>query len=284
MSGRKTLASLWECGGWPASSFYFLWRSYSRNKSTDGEADILCLYSGHILFAWKDEAENRRTEGSSLAKDRYPNLLTSTRTYFFRRAVAAAVDWLTRGPKGSLWPVLAFYTAVSTGYWGLPIVGHWTTRMVGSGTDPLNIFVWSMAWWPYALTHGINPLILNKVFVPVVTDAGWRTVVPLLSVAASPLTLTAGPVASYNLAMLMAPSVTATMTYLLMSEFVSKRWVALWAGYMVGFSTYEVYQTLGHLHLTFAALVPLALWLGVRIYRSLPLMGGARGGGHRRDI
>ncbi len=183
------------------------------------------------------------------------------------RVSSSVVWWLTRGPKGSLWAVLVLYTAVSTGYWGLPILGHWTTRTVGSGTDPLNIFVWSMAWWPYALTHGINPLIVNKVFVPVVTNAGWRTLVPLLSIVASPLTLIAGPVASYNLAMLMAPPLTATMTYLLMSEFVSKRWVALWAGYMVGFSTYEVSQTLGHLNLTFAALVPLALWLGVRLYR-----------------
>lgn len=183
----------------------------------------------------------------------------------------AIVGWLTRGPRGSLWAVLAVYTVVSIGYWGLPILGHWTTRTVGSGSDPLNIFVWSMAWWPYALTHGIDPLILNKVFVPVVTNAGWRTLVPLLSLAAAPLTLTAGPVASYNLAMLMAPPLTATMTYLLMSEFASRRWVALWAGYMVGFSTYEVSQTLGHLNLTFAALVPLALWLGVRLYRKTTL-------------
>ena len=189
------------------------------------------------------------------------------------RVKAAVGGWLTRGPNGSLWPILALYTVVSVAYWGLPILGHWTTRTVGSGTDPLNIFVWSMAWWPYALTHGINPLILNKVFVPVVTNAGWCTLVPLLSVAAAPLTLTAGPVASYNAAMLLAPPLTATMTYLLMSEFVSKRWVALWAGYMVGFSTYEVSQTLEHLHLTFAALVPLALWLGVRLYRTPPRWG-----------
>ena len=188
-------------------------------------------------------------------------------SWAWSRARSSVVWWLTRRPEGSLLTVLVLYTAVSVGYWGLPILGHWTTRTVGSGTDPLNIFVWSMAWWPYALTHGVNPLILNKVFAPVVTNAGWRTLVPLLSLAASPLTLTAGPVASYNLAMLMAPPLTATMTYLLMSEFVSKRWVALWAGYMVGFSTYEVSQTLGHLNLTFAALVPLALWLGVRLYR-----------------
>ena len=202
-----------------------------------------------------------------MGKDSRGAALDGATSRRLRRVTLAVTAWLRQRPSGSWLLVCGLYALMSMVYWGLPILGHWTTRTVGSGTDPLNIFVWSMAWWPYALTHGVNPLLLKNVFVPLVTNAGWRTVIPLLSVALAPVTLTAGPVAAYNVAMLAAPALTATTTYLLMTEWVSQRWVVLWAGYMVGFSSYEVSQTLAHLNLTFTALVPLAVWLGVRLYR-----------------
>ena len=176
-------------------------------------------------------------------------------------------EWVRAKPGVGLVAATALYAALSFVYWGLPLLGHWTTRVVGSSNDPTDIFVWAMAWWPYAVTHGQNPFQIANVWLPLVTNAGWRTVVPGLSLLFAPITLTAGPVASYNVAMLLAPALTAAAMCLLMYELTHHPWVSLWAGYMVGFSSYEVSQMLAHLHLTFVCLVPLALWVGVRLYR-----------------
>jgi len=119
-------------------------------------------------------------------------------------------------------------------------MGHWTTRVVGTDTDPLDIFVWARAWWPYALTHSQNPFVIHGVWTPLTANAGWRTVVPALSVAAMPLTLSAGPVASYNLMMLLAPVLTATAMCLVIMEISGPSWIAVWAGYVVGFSALVV--------------------------------------------
>lgn len=180
---------------------------------------------------------------------------------------AWVAGWVRRRPALGLVAAMALYATLSFVYWGLPILGHWTTRIVGSGSDPTDIFVWAMAWWPYALAHGQNPFQIASVWAPLVTNAGWRTLVPGLSLLFAPITLTAGPVASYNVAILLAPALTAAAMCLLMYELTRRAWVSLWAGYMVGFSSYEVSQTLGHLHLTFVCLVPLALWVSLRLYR-----------------
>ena len=180
---------------------------------------------------------------------------------------ARIAGWVRARPALALAAATALYAALSFAYWGLPLVGHWTTRVIGSGSDPTDIFVWAMAWWPYALAHGQDPLRIANVWVPLATNAGWRTLVPGLSLLFAPITLTAGPVASYNTATLLAPALTAAAMCLLMYEFTRQPWVSLWTGYMVGFSSYEVSQILGHLHLAFVCLVPLALWVAVRLYR-----------------
>ena len=178
--------------------------------------------------------------------------------------------WARTHRAAALGTALALYAALAFAYWGLPLWGHWTTRVVGSSNDPRDIFVWAMAWWPYALTHGVNPFEVSKVWVPLVTNAGWRTLVPALSLPLAPLTLAVGPVASYNAAMLLAPALTAAAMCLLMYELTGRAWISLWAGAALGSSGYEVSQMLAHLNLTFACLVPLTAWVGLRLYRRPP--------------
>lgn len=165
--------------------------------------------------------------------------------------------------------VLALYVTVSFAFWGLPILGHWTTRYIGFGTDPTNAFIWDLAWWPHAILHHLDPLRITDQWVPATFNAAWTTTIPLPGVLFGPLTVVAGPVASYNTLMLIGPALTAFATFLLIRELIGQRSVllAVWAGYMVGFSTYELAETMGRPHLTMAAIVPFALWVGVRAYR-----------------
>jgi hypothetical protein len=163
---------------------------------------------------------------------------------------------------------LLLYGAVSLVCWGLPLMGHWTTRYVGNGADPTNMFMWELAWLPHALRHGMNPFIIRDQWVPATFNAAWTTSILLPSLLLAPITLSAGPAASYNVLMLLGPAATAFATYMMIREIWDVPWlVGLWTGLLVGFSTFEVSQTMGHPFLTFAAFVPVGILLTVRIYR-----------------
>lgn len=164
--------------------------------------------------------------------------------------------------------VLLLYVASAWLTWGHWLLGHWTTWYLGAGSDAPDIFMWSLRWWPYAIRHGQDPWVLRHVFGSYTVNSGWVTTVPLLSLLAAPITLTAGATAAYNVMALAAPVLTAWTTYLLIRELTHYDAVAVWAGWLVGWSGYEVVQTYGgHLNLTMLALVPLAALAVVRIYR-----------------
>jgi hypothetical protein len=152
---------------------------------------------------------------------------------------------------------LAAYLALSFAYFGLPVASHFGDDWVGKGTDP-QIFVWSLAWWPHAILHWQNPVVTHAVWPPVGLDLTWASSVPALAAAFAPLTLTAGPVASYNAAMILAPALAAWTAYLLCRHVTRSSWPSLAGGYLFGFSSYELGHLLGHMNLSWVFLVPLA--------------------------
>src|SRR5579862_7300458 len=96
-------------------------------------------------------------------------------------------------PRRDTVGTLAGYTLVSFLYFGLPIANHPGRYEIGSGTDP-NLFVWMFAWWPHAISLGVNPFHSSAIWVPGGYDLAWTTSVPGLAVIFAPLTLVAGPV------------------------------------------------------------------------------------------
>ena len=71
-------------------------------------------------------------------------------------------------------------------------------QLLQKSPDP-NFYVWSLRWWPYAVAHGLNPLYSHEIAAPAGHALAWITTTSPLALLTAPLTLTAGPVVSFNL-------------------------------------------------------------------------------------
>ena len=95
------------------------------------------------------------------------------------------------------------------------------------GTDE-GIFIWSFPWWPHALLHGSNPFHSDIIYAP----GGFNIALGVRPGAAifSPVTAVAGPLFSYNLAMLLCPVLAAFFAFLLCRRVTGQFWASLVGG------------------------------------------------------
>ena len=177
----------------------------------------------------------------------------------------------TGGRRSGAWAslvVLVGYAAVSCAYFGIRLGSHPGRYLVGDNRDP-QIFVWSFAWWRHALAAWENPFVTRVIYAPHGIDLAWATTVPLLTLPAAPVTALFGPDVAYNLAMLLAPALSAFTAYLLCRYLTRSLWASLVGGYIFGFSSYALGQEAGaHLNMAAAFLVPLIALATVRYLRA----------------
>jgi len=157
----------------------------------------------------------------------------------------------------TLFVVLAL---VYIGRWALPSPAGGT---IGAGPD-VQVFLWGLRWWPFALSHGLDPLVSHVVWAPYGSNVLWTTTVPLLSLLAAPVTLTLGPAVAWNLLCVLAPALSAWGAYLLCRELTGRWLPSLLGGALFGFSSYELAQGMAHLQMTMTVCVPLSAWVLVR--------------------
>jgi hypothetical protein len=132
-----------------------------------------------------------------------------------------------------------------------------STCPCGLPGDPAQ-YTWAFVWFPHALFHGLSLLNTKAMWAPTGLDLAGGTATPLLAFLLAPITYLWGPIVSYNVITILAP-VTAAFSAYLLCRYVSKsRWAALVAGAAFGFSTYEIAQLNGHLHLVVIFCPPLA--------------------------
>jgi hypothetical protein len=136
---------------------------------------------------------------------------------------------------------------------------------VGGGDAP--IFIWCLNWWPWAITHGLNPFITYHVWYPHGFNMTWVTSMPCAALLASPITLLADAVVSFNVLSLLAPALSAWTAFLLAQYVTRDTSSSFIAGYLFGFSSYELGEMLGHLHLNMTFVVPLLVLLVVQRIR-----------------
>jgi hypothetical protein len=129
--------------------------------------------------------------------------------------------------------------------------------------DP-NFYVWCLRWWPYAISHGLNPLYSHQIGAPPGFALAWVTTVPPLSLLASPVTVTFGPVVSFNLLTAIALPLAAWAAFVLCRRLTHRFWPALVGGAVFGFCAYNMnHDAAGQLNLTFSLLLPLMAYIVV---------------------
>ena len=172
-----------------------------------------------------------------------------------------------RGPALSWrWSTVVFlgYLALSALVFGRTALGHLDSRCICTASaDPMQ-YVWSIKWLPWAIGHGHNPLLTNSMWAPGPFDLATTGWTPLAALAAIPVTLTLGPLAAYNLLILVSPALAAFFAFRLCHYITGRLAPSVVGGFMFGFSSYLVGQMIGHLHLTLVFLVPLAVEIVLR--------------------
>jgi hypothetical protein len=155
---------------------------------------------------------------------------------------------------------LLLYVTLSLLFFGRG-VGHFTLTHIARGSDP-SIFIWCLAWWPYAIVNHLNPFLTKVIWVPSGFNVAWSTSIPLQSIMAWPITRIWGPAAAFNTLALLLPPLSAWSAFLLCRYIVRQSWIALLGGYIYGFSAFILgAQSTGHLHLTAALFIPLFVYL-----------------------
>src|SRR5712671_1717163 len=166
------------------------------------------------------------------------------------------IRWSTVG-------AFAAYACASCFYFGYPVVRHPGRDLIGTGVD-VDLFTWMLGWWPHAILHWQNPIVTHAIWAPQGVNLAWTTSVPGLALLVAPVTLIAGPVVAYNLLAVALPALAAWTAFLLCRYLTRSFWPSLAGGYLFGFSSYELGQTEGHLHLTSIFLLPLVVLVLLR--------------------
>ena len=137
-----------------------------------------------------------------------------------------------------------------------------TTATAGWTSSDSHQFVWWMTWLPWSIAHGENPLYTTYLHFPVGVNGMWNTPVPVLAALFLPVTLTAGPVAAYDVAMVLGPVASGLALALALRVWVERWWPRAVAGLLYGFSPFAIAHTsVGHLNLVWAVLPPVLLWV-----------------------
>jgi hypothetical protein len=127
--------------------------------------------------------------------------------------------------------------------------------------------IWWFEWLPWAVIHGHDPLFSNALWarlggVNALANTSWLAPGALLS----PVTILFGPVASFNVANLLAPALSGGAAFALAGRITSRTGARLIAGGVYAFSPFVLRNTvLGHLGLTLTAYLPLMLLLGMQL-------------------
>jgi hypothetical protein len=180
---------------------------------------------------------------------------------------AALRQYITGVPRPVLQGLLALaiYLAVFIVGYGLPLIAHLNTPNLRQyWTDP-NFYNWAMQWWPYALTHGINPLYSTQIGAPGGYNLAWATTTPSVGLLMWPVTAAFGILVSFNLVLLTVPPVSAWAAFVATRRLTGRFWPALLAGSVYGLTPFElVHDWQGQPNLTVIALLPLMVYLVIR--------------------
>jgi len=150
--------------------------------------------------------------------------------------------------------LVLFLALALAALWPGLFTGHDT--IVGNTGDP-SIFIWSLQWVPFALSHHLNPLLTDYLHYPSGANLMWNTSILFPALVLTAVTDLFGPIVSYNVLAVLGMSLSGWCAFLAVRRY-SRRWVsAAVGGLLYEFSPFLVVQITGHAQLFVAAFPPL---------------------------
>ena len=153
----------------------------------------------------------------------------------------------------------AAYLAAAVVVWWNVWSSHPTaTTTCGCGDSAL--FLWFFAWPAHALAHGLDPLFSVAMSHPGGVNLLDNTSVLALGIVLAPVTWAFGPVASMNVALTLAPALSALAMFVLLRRWVRWAPAAFAGGLLYGFSPLVLVSlTDAHLMVGWAVVPPLVV-------------------------
>ncbi len=137
-----------------------------------------------------------------------------------------------------------------------------------TGSLDVGAGVWWLAWVPHVLAQGGNPFFTRAMDFPAGVNVLANTSYLLVGLVLSPITVTAGPVAAYTVALVLAPALDAFVAYRVFRRYAPWAPGAFVGGLFYGFGPFvSTDLRFGHLNVTTLVLPPLALVVVDRLVR-----------------
>ena len=135
-----------------------------------------------------------------------------------------------RRPSHGAAALLAYSAIGIVRYW--PVLRDLNGRVAAPGGDTAQ-YVFGFGWIAHLLTSPANPFHVDYLNHPAGANLLNSTTVPFLGFVFSPITLLVGPIASYNLSLVVGFAVSGFATYLLVARWVESRPIAFAAAAIV---------------------------------------------------
>ncbi|MEV0398009.1 DUF2079 domain-containing protein [Polymorphospora rubra] len=161
------------------------------------------------------------------------------------------------------------FAAVAIGLAAFVTSGLWTDlgqRSLKASTSDQTFFEWLLAYGPYALTHGQDPLFADLLNVPYGVNLGMNTSITVIAIVFAPVTWLFGPTAAYVTVLTANLAGSAFAWYWVLSRhLVRSPLAAAVGGLLAGFAPGLVSHANGHLNWTAGWLVPVIVWQVLRL-------------------
>jgi hypothetical protein len=138
----------------------------------------------------------------------------------------------------------------------LPAWAHPLSSTIGDPGDS-DKFMGFLAWFPFAVTHGHNPLHMTWIDLPTGINAMWDTTMPFAAFLVWPVRALLGIVAAYNALLLGALALNGLCTFLWLRRHTRYHLAALVGGLLMVAGPYAAARSYGHLNLVLYFPLPL---------------------------
>ncbi|MBC7251079.1 MAG: hypothetical protein H5T62_12440 [Anaerolineae bacterium] len=154
-----------------------------------------------------------------------------------------------------------------TGVLTWPVLPRLSTHLAGGPDPDLWVFQWNNWWLRQALQRGINPYHTDLLFHPQGVSLTAHSFSWGMSALWLLLESLVGPVAAYNLTLLLTFVLSGYTMYLLAREFSDHAGAAFVAGLVLAFCPYRLSQSTAHISLAAMQWLPLFMLYLVRTVR-----------------